>query len=523
MPGSESERSTRGPRLAQGRPADPGGGGVAQRNVLIGSTVFGFLGMVMVVGGVAEPGSSFTSKLPGSWVFGLPHSSPGARGSEWYGLVLFYSGTIVLLTAWYLLITACARRPGTSVRPFYWIAALWVTPLLIAPPLLSRDVYTYAAEGQLVSHGGNPYRQGLLSLRGTTFFDLSDPLWHSTHAPYGPIFFDLARVNTALWGNSVLANIEGYRLMAVLGVALIAWSAPALARSLGQDASTGLVLAVLNPVVLLYLIGGAHNDALMLGLLVAGITLALTGRPLLGVVLCALGAAIKVPAALGFVYVGWIWAGANPSVNRRLKFVAGSLGVGAACLAVITALSGLGWGWIVNLSDPGEVTSWLDPASAAGLSAFHLFHLFGTTVGAPTFVSGSRAGALLIAAVVVVVLVVNTDRLGVARSMGWSLLAVVLLGPIVWPWYETWGLVVLAFAVDRWSRRVVVALATLGTFATFPSGLSLSTGDVILTTAILLGVAGVALTALTHLRRRLAVQPGLPSAAGRATGSVSVP
>jgi alpha-1,6-mannosyltransferase len=495
---------------------------MARRTVLIGSTGFGFLGMVMVVGGVAVPGSSFTSKLPGSWVFGIPHSSLGARSSEWYGLVLFYSGTIVLLTAWYLLITACSRRPGASVRPFYWIAGLWVAPLLIAPPLLSRDVYTYGAEGQLVSHGGNPYRQGLLSLRGSTFFDLSDPRWHSTHAPYGPIFFDLARLNTALWGNSVLANIEGYRLMAVVGVALVALSAPALARSLGQDASTALVLAVLNPVVLLYLVGGAHNDALMLGLLVAGITLAVTGRPLFGLVLCALGAAVKVPAALGFVYVGWIWAGASPSVNRRLKFVAGSLGVGAACLAAITVLSGLGWGWIVNLSDPGEVTSWLDPASAVGLSAFHLFHLLGATVGAPTFVSDSRAGALLIAAAAAVVLLVNTDRLGLARSMGWSLLAVVLLGPIVWPWYETWGIVFLAFAVDRWSRRAVIVLVTLGTFATFPSGLALTTGDVILTTAVLLVVAGVALTALIHVRRRLAVQPGLPSAAG-VTGSMSVP
>ena len=493
------------------------------RTVLIGSTVFGFVGMVMLVAGVSVPGSSFTSKLAGSWAFGIPRSSLGARSSEWYGLVLFYSGTIVLLTAWYLLIIACSRRPGTPVRPLYWVAALWVAPLLIAPPLLSRDVYTYGAEGQLVSRGGNPYRQGLLSLRGTRFFDLSDPRWHSTHAPYGPIFFDLARLNTALWGNRVLANVEGYRLMAVLGVALIALSAPPLARSLGQDPSTALVLAVLNPVVLLYLIGGAHNDALMLGLLVAGITLALAGRSLIGIVLCALGAAIKVPAALGFVYVGWIWAGADPSVRRKLEFVAGSLGVGAACLAVITALSGLGWGWIVNLSDPGEVTSWLDPASAVGLSAFHLSHLFGATVGAPTFVSDPRAGSLLIAAAAVVALLVNTDHIGIARSMGWSLLAVVLLGPIVWPWYETWGLVFLAFAADRWSRRVVIVVVTLGTFATFPSGLSLTTGEVILTTAILLVVVGVALTALTQIRRRLAGQPGPQSAAGRLTGSMSVP
>ena len=58
---------------------------------------------------------------------------------------------------------------------------------------------------------------------------------------------------------------------------------------------------------------------------------------------------------------------------------------------------------------------------------------------------------------------------GMARALGWSLLAVVFLGPIVWPWYETWGLVFLALAADVWSRRVVLVLSTVACFATVPA------------------------------------------------------
>ena len=61
---------------------------------------------------------------------------------------------------------------------------------------------------------------------------------------------------------------------------------------------------VLNPVTLLHLIGGAHNDALMLGLLVAGLRRPRRSDPIVGIVLCALATAIKAPAAFGILYVG---------------------------------------------------------------------------------------------------------------------------------------------------------------------------------------------------------------------------
>ncbi len=89
--------------------------------------------------------------------------------------------------------------------------------------------------------------------------------------------------------------------------------------------------------------------------------------------------------------------------------------------------------------------------------------------------------ALAAAAVIVVVLVLRTDRYGTPRALGWSLLAVVFLGPIVWPWYETWGIVFLALATDVWSRRVVLVLTAVGCFATVPAHVTATTADIVVT------------------------------------------
>ena len=62
-------------------------------------------------------------------------------------------------------------------------------------------------------------------------------------------------------------------------------------------------MAVLNPLVLLVLLGGAHNDALMLGLLVLGCVLAVRRHPLTGLACCALAAEVKAPALLATLFI----------------------------------------------------------------------------------------------------------------------------------------------------------------------------------------------------------------------------
>ncbi len=361
----------------------------------VGAAVAGFVGMALVVLGASQPGSPFTSKLPGSWIFGIPSAGSDPMGHELFGMAVVYVGLIVLLSAWYFIVTFptadVADKADDDAAPtrLYGVFALWVAPLVLSPPLFSRDVYSYGAEGELVVRGINPYTHGLVPVRGSTFYALADPLWRHAHAPYGPVFFDLARLNAHL-SHSVFATLEGFRLVALLGVVLMAVSVPGLARSYGRDPTTALALTVLNPLVLLSLIGAMHNDALMLGLLVAGVALARRGHPVLGIVLCALGAEVKVPCLLGVVFIGWEWAGTHASPRRRLGRVAGSMAVALAVMVAVSEVSGLGWDWLWNLSDPGKVNSWLDPATAVGLAIARVVAALGGS--APPTGSSSAPG-----------------------------------------------------------------------------------------------------------------------------------
>jgi alpha-1,6-mannosyltransferase len=471
----------------------------SQRLAFLLAVLAGLVALIAVVIGAAQPDSPFTSKLPGSWIFGVPSSglNGGQRNEQWLGLLLVYGGIIVLLAAWYCVAWTAPR----SLRPLRIALLVWVAPLLVAPPLFSRDVYTYAATGELFSRGINPYRHGLEALRGTRFFTLADPLWHKAHSPYGPIFLELSKLNARLMGDSVFGTVEGYRLMALVGVGLIGVSVPVLARSFGREPSTAFVLAVLNPLVLLYLIGGLHNDALMLGLLLAGIALSRINHPVLGVILCTLGAEIKIPALLGVAFIGWAWAGGPSGWTRRLRYLGAAALIAGLVAAVVSEASGLGWGWLVNLSDPGAVTSWLDPATAVGLALWHALHLFGSGVHRSAVVTASRGAALVVAGVVSVVLLRRSDRYGIPVSLGLSLLAVVFLGPIVWPWYETWGIVVLAFASARWSSWAVVVLSSVACFATIPTHLTITSDQVIAMTLVLVLVALIGAGASVVVRR----------------------
>ena len=324
-------------------------------------------------------------------------------------------------------------------------------------------------------------------------------MWQHAHAPYGPVFFDIAWVNAHV-AHGVFTTAEGFRLVALAGVVLIGVSVPGLARSFGRDPSTAFALAALNPLVLLYLIGGMHNDAIMLGLLVAAVALARRGHPVLGLAVCALGAGVKVPCFLGVVFIAWDWAGPSASAFRRARYLVGSVAVAVSVMVLVSAASGFGWGWLWNLSDPGTVTSWLDPATGLGLAVSHLLHFVGAGSHTHVLVNEARALALLVAALIVCFLLSRTPTYGMARALGWSLLVVVLLGPIVWPWYETWGIVFLALATDVWSRRVVLVLSTVACFATVPAHVTASTTDIVGAVVGLAVVAGGVVSALREVR-----------------------
>jgi hypothetical protein len=230
---------------------------------------------------------------------------------------------------------------------------------------------------------------------------------------------------------------------------------------------------VLNPVTLLHFIGGAHNDALMLGLLLSGLVAAKEKRPIVAVVLCALATAIKAPAAFGIVYVGWSWLGPQASVRDRIRPVVTAGLLGAGVLGFFSYVSGLGWGWVTILGTPGAVRSWTAPTTSVALVFTGMAHFLDIGVGLGGVLSVARFLGLLAAAIAAGWLLFNSDRIGTLKALGITLLLVVALGPVVQPWYLSWGLLLLAPVALGRLRSLIVGLSMVTAFIELPGGTDL--------------------------------------------------
>ncbi len=449
-------------------PLDAGGG---SSRLLLRPAILGFVAIVAITFGTSLPGSPFTLKMPGAWFFGVPASGGTASPEDLFlGLTAVYGGLLLLMRVWYGLARTLSKMPGVPVRKLVAVFALWVIPLLIAPPLFSRDIYSYAAQGEMVSHHIDPYRYGPDVLGGSPYVPLVDPLWGNAPAPYGPLFLEVDGFITHAVGHDELPDLVMLRLLELGGVLLMAACIPTLARSFGRDASEAFALAVLNPVTMLHLIGGAHNDGLMIGLLVAGITLARKRRPVAGLIVCTLAAAVKAPAALGIVYIGWEWMGTGVPWRERIRPVMTAGIISVAVMGTLSLITGLGWGWVANLATPGTVRSWLAPATGIGMLISGIAHLVGIGVPTHIFLSGTRVLGLATAGMLGLWLLWNSERIGTLRAMGLTMLAVVALGPVVQPWYLSWGLILLApVAVGR-VRSVLIAASIASAFIGLPGG-----------------------------------------------------
>ena len=123
----------------------------------------GFVATTAIFLGATQPNSPFTSKLPDSWYFGIPsrrrscratHPAPG----QWLflGVVAVYGGMVLLIRAWYDIVQLTSGRPGIPVSRLAPVFVAWVLPLLVVAPLFSQDVYSYAAQGEMMTPRDQP-------------------------------------------------------------------------------------------------------------------------------------------------------------------------------------------------------------------------------------------------------------------------------------------------------------------------------------------------------------------------------
>lgn len=317
----------------------------------------------------------------------------------------------------------------------------------------------------MIDGGLDVYTHGPADLGGPLAEEVP-AVWQSTPAPYGPVFLALAGAVARQAGQGVYLGVVGLRVVALLGVALLVWLTPRLARACGVDPGVALWLGALNPLLLLHLIAGAHNDAVMLGLLVAGLVLALTRRPVWAAGVVTLAALVKAPAALGLLPVAVLWADRLRGRARTVRAASATLAVALGTAAAVTAATGTGYGWVRALGTPVSAGNW-SVTSALGRATDALAAALGAgpaESAVPLWRWLGLAGALL----VLLYLWTGRDRPAPVHALGLSLAAVVVLGPALRPWYALWGVVVLAGAatggrIRRWAAPAsgVLALAVL--------------------------------------------------------------
>lgn len=450
---------------------------------LVGSVVVALASLVTSV----VPQSSWVASLP---ITGdLRHSLIGRM----VGLTFMVAGLGLMAWAW----LAVGRRVMAGERfPLLRMTAYWSAPLLLAPPLFSRDAWSYAAQGALVAKGYNPYDVGPGVLSGH-IIEAVDPMWMQTPAPYGPLPLAYGGLVAHVTMNPYTLMLA-HRLLAVLGIVLIAWAVPRLASACRVDPVFATWLVVLNPMLITHGIGAAHNDVLMIGLACSAFALALTGRWGTAAVVAGAAAAVKLPGGLVVIAIAAVM---SPLAGRLLRFaslvIAGAVSV--LTLFTIGALTGVGSGWFGALDVPGLVRSPFSVANLIGMAASGVLSWLGEDTAASQALQIVRLVGMVAALGLIAVLSLRSSIHYAARAVGIALLAVVVLGPSAHDWYFLWCLPFLAVArPGRKLTTIITAVSLIFTIAApLNSSLRGATIPILTTTAL---VVAVALTLLNHLR-----------------------
>jgi hypothetical protein len=418
---------------------------------------------------VSAVGGTLAGALPSRHPFADLPGVRELRTSTLLSVFVVYVGLTLLLAAWWR-IGGMVRRPGRpSVRELTITGVWWAAPFAFATPIFSRDVYSYLAQGAMTRASIDAYAVGPAALGGNLAANVPE-IWQQTPAPYGPVFLSLAGGVTELSRDGTWLGVFGMRALAVAGVAMLVWAVPRLARSCGVAPTAALWLGVLNPLVLLHLVTDAHNDAFMLGLMAIGLVCALERRPALGAVIVTLAALTKAPAGLAIAFLVTIWAGQLSGRARWARAAAGTAAIAAVTTVAATALAGTGYGWIAALDTPTRAHTWLSITTDLGYFTGTAAQWLGVAGVAET-TDAWRLVGLAAAAVLCVVLWRRSLQIGPVVALGLGLAAVVMLGPVVHPWYLLWGIVPLAAAArSRAIRRAVTALSVALVLFVLPGG-----------------------------------------------------
>jgi alpha-1,6-mannosyltransferase len=452
--------------------------------------LFGATGTVLMAIGALGAGARPVVQDP---TFGVRLLNLPSR-IQTVSLTMTTTGAVMMALAWLMLGRFTLGRRKMTRSQLDHTLLLWAIPLLIAPPMYSKDVYSYLAQSEISLQGNDPYKVGPAPGLGLDHvFTLSVPsMWRDTPAPYGPLFLWIGRGISRLTGENIVEAVLFHRLVVLLGVGMIVWATPRLARRCGVAEVSALWLGPANPLLFMHLVAGIHNEALMLGLMLAGTEFALRGidaaaplvpRPLTwprlraqwagwyplaallaGTVLITLSSQVKLPSLLALGFVAMALAHRWGGTVTALLGASGALGaVALAVMALIGWASGLGFGWLFTLGTANVVRSWMSPPTLLALGTGQVGILLGLGDHTTTILALTRAmGVSLIAVIVVwLLLAVLRGRLHPVGGLGVALGATLLLFPVVQPWYVLWAIIPLAAWATKPRFRMAAIVFTL--------------------------------------------------------------
>jgi Glycosyltransferase family 87 len=405
--------------------------------VACATALLGSVGVSLAIVVAAAQRPSF---LSGPARHGFPAWMVGPLGHLWPSLTAdrvtlearFVGALVVLFACW---LVASALAPRVQVA---WIAAALVAVhavYFLAPPLSLTDVFNYLHYGRMgTTFGLNPYADLPVAAHQDSAYVYSN--WHHLPSPYGPLFtlvtYALAPLPlaTAYWAWKAIVALAG------LGCLAIVWW---LARRTGRSPQRALAFAGLNPLVLAYGLGGAHNDGLVVVLALGAVALVVAGRDAGAGALSVAGVATKLALVplVPLVVMG---------ARRRMPALAGVIAVGAATAAAVQLL------FDGHLPATGLQEKLATPLSVPSVAA--------VVAGAGGVTPHVRTvcQVLLAVAVLAACVAVARRREHLVAACGAVMLAAVLTLPWTMPWYVGWVLPFAALARSRWLAAACVVL-----------------------------------------------------------------
>lgn len=347
-------------------------------------------------------------------------SSPGRTGAEraerrYAGGVISKRGAIALVAALQLIV-------------------------FVGPILLSTDVFSYIAYARMgVEHGLNPYTHGPIAIVNDPIYRYVGHDWDLVATAYGPLYtllsYPLAPLGIvgALWGMKLEALLASAATLALL------WRC---ARERGFDPVAAIVIVGANPLYVIYGLGGAHNDLIMMLAMMAAVSLVVTGTPsgrreAGAAVWIVAGALIKATVAvmLPFMILS----------RRRLAPIRGTLA--AIVLGALIGYAAFGIHGIDVVAALNRDAAFVSTDSFAT----EIAHLLGKPGVFPVDHDLLKAALVLI----ILHLLWRTWRgYDWVAASGWALLAIAVTSTWLLAWYILWP---LPLAVITRDRRLLLA------------------------------------------------------------------